>query len=59
MQTWFKNRWNEPESRTAVAAFLPTLSAYLTGKIDQHTLLMALAALILMFVFPRTKGSQP
>jgi hypothetical protein len=55
MKTWLRNRWNEPESRTAVAAFLPTLSAYLSGKIDQQTLLMALATLILMFVFPTTK----
>jgi hypothetical protein len=56
MKTWLRNRWNEPESRTAIAAFLPALSAYLTGKIDDQSLLIALATLILMFVFPSKKA---
>jgi hypothetical protein len=54
MKTWLRNRWNEPESRTAVAAFLPVLSAFLTGRIDEQTMLEALVTMILMFVLPRT-----
>lgn len=51
---WLKNRWNEPETRAAVATALGLVAAEITGKIDLHTMTLGLLTAALAFIFPST-----
>jgi hypothetical protein len=52
---WLYDRWQEPESRAAVAAALGTAAAYLTDKVSGQTLLLALFTAAAAFVFPSSR----
>ena len=53
---WIRRRWAEPESRAAVAAALGAIGAALAGKMDTHTMALAIATAALAFVFPSAPG---
>lgn len=52
VMTWFKARWQEPESRAAAAALLTAGAAYLSGTASGQTFLLAAFGCISAFVFP-------
>ena len=52
---WFKARWNEPESRAAVAGILTALGGYASGQITDHTAALAIVGCLLAFIFPGAK----
>lgn len=53
---WLKNRWNEPESRAAVAGILTASAGFVSGQMDAHTAALAALGCVLAFAFPSAKS---